>query len=132
MSQSAIAFEIEKIINHEEYNDYTVWNDIALLKTKVPIPLFTDGSNTTINTICLPTSDERYTGSATVSGWGAESEGGMFSDVLQSLDIELFDEQKCIGPFKKKWNNEKMLCAGFLGGGKDACQVINLIILNNL
>lgn len=58
---------------HEDFSKQTLYNDIALLRTKVPISIA--GSSGYINGICLPYDDKDPTGWATVTGWGHTEHG---------------------------------------------------------
>lgn len=58
---------------------------------------------------------------AVVTGWGATSEGGSGSDVLQQAQIEMLSDSSC-GSFYEEYNSRLMTCAGLLEGGRDTCQ----------
>ena len=57
---------------------------------------------------------------ATVAGWGVTSSGGSFPSpfVPHEVDVPVIAAADC--PYSKEDTSE--LCAGFIEGGKDACQ----------
>lgn len=62
---------MEQVINHEDYDSYTLNNDIALLKLSSKATL-----NDQVKPACLPDASNDYDDvNAIVSGWGATSEG---------------------------------------------------------
>lgn len=73
--------------------------------------------------ICLPKQTEAIEYSqknATVAGWGRPlAKSGAGNRILQKLDIPLFYNRKC----KRLMNDltSRMICGGYLEGGKDAC-----------
>ncbi|XP_046808053.1 venom protease-like [Lucilia cuprina] len=87
-----------------------------------------------ISPICMPITPElrqksyvRYT--PFVIGWGKTMEGGTSSNVLQELQIPIYDNQVCRDRYKQQNRlftenqfDRAVLCAGVLSGGKDTCQ----------
>lgn len=64
-----------------------------------------------------------------ISGWGRLLEGGKSSNVLQELQIPVHGNDVCRDRYQKqgkllsnKQFDNKILCAGDLGGGHDSCQ----------
>lgn len=110
---------VDRIISHPQYDENTTNNDIALLHlarpaTGVqPIPWLTAATLAQANPGVL----------ATVTGWGALSEGGAGSDVLQQVQVPVVSNQACNSPNSYGGGiTENMLCAGFAEGGRDSCQ----------
>lgn len=63
------------------------------------------------------------TGDATVTGWGAQSEGGLSSENLLKVTVPIVDNATCNAP--SSYNGAvtpNMLCAGLPQGQKDSCQ----------
>jgi V8-like Glu-specific endopeptidase len=114
-------FKVVEIINHPLFTpgyDY----DIALLKLDRKIDLKSADAPTPI---CLPPAasyKETYVGlSPTVVGWGlADEVAGATTRLLQKLDVPVIDLDRCrkIMPHEL---TDRMLCAGFEDGKKDAC-----------
>ncbi|XP_019621150.1 PREDICTED: transmembrane protease serine 6-like [Branchiostoma belcheri] len=108
------------IIIHASYNQYTVNNDIALIKMNQPVE-FAEGG---INFICLPESGEEFDEHATcyTAGWGL-TEKKVQSHTIQEVKLPIVPHDVCNQP--KSYNSyvtDKMLCAGKMTGGKDTCQ----------
>ncbi|KRX58986.1 Chymotrypsin-C [Trichinella sp. T9] len=114
----AIFFHVKNYVSHFFHED-SLENDIAILRlekwvlfTKYVRPLCLPSAN-----MRLPIGEECY-----AAGWGrtnVEKEEGMLKIVKMRLQMSKF----CPRPFIQ----EKMLCAGNLGGGHDVCnaEIIN-------
>ncbi|XP_055514035.1 transmembrane protease serine 9-like [Leucoraja erinacea] len=111
--------KIEKIIAHENFLNGR--NDVAVLKVDDPI-VYGDY----IRPACLPTPgkfrNEKWA-HCHVTGWGLMEENGRLSRVLQEAAVQLIPLETCQ---QSDWYDhnvdDKMICAGFAGGGIDACQ----------
>lgn len=62
------------------------------------------------------------------SGWGTLFYGGPHSTVLLEVTVPVWNQQKCADAFVDSIFDET-ICAGGHEGGKDACQVIYIIML---
>ncbi|XP_030387453.1 trypsin eta-like [Scaptodrosophila lebanonensis] len=58
---------------------------------------------------------------ATVSGWGDTTEGGFPSTHLQRTQVLVRESEKCQEDYYWRPITDGMLCAGYNGGGHDAC-----------
>ena len=87
-SDEAEEFEVEEVIVHPDYNDYTLDNDIMLLKLKDPTENF---RSIKLNDGSLNTDDLEVT----VAGWGTTSSGGYSSSVLLEADVDVYEESLC-------------------------------------
>lgn len=59
-----------------------------------------------------------------VTGWGTQVEGGPTSSQLQVVYVPLVSLEDCKKAYSDKTGiTERMVCAGYPEGGKDACQV---------
>lgn len=60
---------------------------------------------------------------AMLIGWGTTADGDL-SDTLQQLTVPIMSNQECkrSGYFRFQITN-RMMCAGYLDGGRDSCQV---------
>ncbi|ELK37634.1 Serine protease DESC4 [Myotis davidii] len=112
---------IKNIIIHENYHYPAHENDIAIVNLSSPI-LYTSN----IRRVCLP--DANHTlppnSDVVVTGWGTSKPDGTIPNILQKGAVKIIDNKTC--------NSENvysgvitpgMLCAGFLRGKVDACQV---------
>lgn len=84
--------------------------------------------------MCLPISEPLLSRSFVsynpfVAGWGRVQEGGRSSNVLQQLQIEVLDNEKCREQYRRQSKlvsdnqfGSAVLCAGNLAGGQDSCQ----------
>ncbi|XP_066603122.1 venom serine protease Bi-VSP-like [Prorops nasuta] len=116
---------IEKKIPHPQYNPTTIVNDVAILRLQQEVPF-----SRNLHPICLPVTEEMRTRSLVrtfpfIAGWGAKSFNGPSSSRLLEAQIPVVDMQECKEAFKSFKNtviDERVICAGFRQGGKDACQ----------
>ena len=116
-------YQVSEIVRHENYkiNLFGIPNnDIAVLKLKTPIdlakiarpvPLFDKGEKAMEGV------------SATISGWGALSEGGKTPAVLQTVEVPMIRKSVCSEAYLL-WGGvpEGQICAAYPAGGKDTCQ----------
>ena len=103
-------FHIKSIKIHENWNDETYENDIAIIKLSKRATL-----NKSIWPIALPQSSSEYTNTrAFVLGWGTIYFGGPLSDVLQEVNLRIWDNPTCKENYEMldKVVTENMLCAG--------------------
>ncbi|KAM7357438.1 venom serine protease Bi-VSP-like [Cochliomyia hominivorax] len=124
-----VDINVVRIEKHPDYYKPSGRNDIAVLYLERNVE-FSD----TISPICMPTSPQlrqktyvRY--NPFVIGWGKTMEGGTPSNVLQELQIPIYENQICRDRYKQKklliaenQFDEAVICAGVLSGGKDTCQ----------
>lgn len=73
----------------------------------------------------LPVLNQDYAAGdlAYVSGWGTLSEGGSSSTQLQVVEVPLVSLAECRSAYGSSSITDRMVCAGYPEGGKDACQV---------
>ncbi|XP_069084289.1 ovochymase-1 isoform X2 [Pleurodeles waltl] len=108
---------------HEDFNERTFDYDIALIRLNDSLVY-----NDYVREICLP-SKNRVVAPSTVcvvTGWGSQAEGNRSVCRLQQLQLPVMDWNICRDVYFSEHFGvqltKRMLCAGFLGGGKDACQ----------
>ncbi|KAL0868195.1 hypothetical protein ABMA27_007736 [Loxostege sticticalis] len=112
-------------IKHEEYSPTAFTNDIGILVLDKEMS-FTD----LIRPICIPKdselrarSFENYT--PIIAGWGDTEFRGPSASHLQALQLPVLSNDFCANAYKNYKNqriDERVLCAGYKVGGKDACQ----------
>merc|ERR1712071_688876 len=71
---------VSKVILHEDYDSWTIYNDICLLELSGEA----DFSSSVLGAISLPSDGKEYSAgtACTVSGWGTTSEGGSLGTTL--------------------------------------------------
>ena len=74
---------VSKVLNHEDYDSWTITNDICMLHLDGSADL----SSSVIDTISIPSSGQEYPSGhmCTVSGWGTTSEGGSLARALMKV-----------------------------------------------
>ncbi|XP_045134072.1 trypsin-1-like [Portunus trituberculatus] len=107
---------LSKIIQHEDYNGFTISNDISLLQFSKPLNF-----NDRVKGIGLQSKKE-YMGDCVVSGWGTLNEGGHSPSKLQYVEVPTVSDAYCRDAYGKNEIDDSMICAGVSEGGKDACQ----------
>ncbi|NXP43435.1 ACRO protein, partial [Heliornis fulica] len=84
---------IRQLIVHEQYNNVTQKDDIALLKLDQPVEC-----NNYVQLACVPDAWLRVSqlGTCYISGWGATTtRSGELTDVLQEAQVNLIDLHLC-------------------------------------
>uniref|UniRef100_A0A4W6E1P8 Peptidase S1 domain-containing protein n=1 Tax=Lates calcarifer TaxID=8187 RepID=A0A4W6E1P8_LATCA len=118
----AQSLAVEQIVYHARYRPKGLDYDIALMKLAIPLKFSSIGL---VEPICLPNHGEDFAEGTMcwISGWGA-TEGDETSVVLRSAMVPLLSTKTCNQPevyhgYISSW----MICAGYLEGGIDSCQV---------
>lgn len=127
---------VEQIVMHDDFSRYdnltasqmkssanTNNADIALLKLKNDIQW-----SELVWPVCFPDRESgNFSGhDATVIGWGKLSEKSEdFSNELQKVKLNIIDNKVCQNWFRQAGRempiDDRIICAGFKTGGKDAC-----------
>jgi len=111
--------KVTEAITHPNWDDRNIVRyDIAILRLSESINF-----NDAVQPICIPASGASYADNAKflVSGWGALQEGGWGSDVLMQLVAPHISTRTC-QKYLGSSVHDKVICAGYLEGGKDSCQ----------
>ncbi|XP_063538591.1 serine proteinase stubble-like isoform X1 [Cydia strobilella] len=116
---------IKTLIKHQEYSPKSFTNDIGILVLSRNVQ-FTN----LIQPICIPRSGdlrsrsyENYT--PLIAGWGDTEFRGPSATHLQVLQLPVVSNDFCVqaySAYKAQVIDQRVLCAGFKKGGKDACQ----------
>ncbi|XP_044742841.1 serine proteinase stubble-like [Chrysoperla carnea] len=125
---SPVDIKIERKIQHPDYRQGVVYNDIGLIILEQPV-IF----NKYIRPICLPSiTDNDYTGEVLyLAGWGPDRKGGPPSSILKYATVEIFNNTYCNEIFDSanittrnvpKGIISTQICAGDKNGKKDACE----------
>ncbi|XP_076048101.1 trypsin-1-like [Oratosquilla oratoria] len=106
--------KVTRIILHQHYDSFSMYNDIALLEIESPLSF-----NEYVNSIPLETSEA--SGDCEVTGWGAICEGCLSPVKLQKVSVPIISDAKCRQAYGTSEILDSMICAGG-EGGKDSCQ----------
>ncbi len=111
------SFKPAKVIAHSGYSSSTLDYDFALIQL--------DGHSSfkpiALNDVTIEIPEGSNIESVT-SGWGYTKEGGWnLSQVLQKVTVPLVNQETCNQAYRNGVT-DRMICAGFPEGGKDACQ----------
>ena len=116
-------YQAENIYLHPAYDNWTFDNDIALIQVSTAITAAKTASidllRSSNESSLLSDFDE-----VIVAGWGTTSSGGTTSSNLLKVSVDVQYPSTCransdYGPSEI---TDNMICAGVMGGGKDACQ----------
>ncbi|OCT75682.1 hypothetical protein XELAEV_18030866mg [Xenopus laevis] len=111
---------IGKWIQHEDFDNGTNKNDIALIQLNEPVE-FSDY----IQPACLPPESSKVYNmdDCYVAGWGVlEEEYKTKTSILHEASVELIDNQRCNrSNWYNGWIKDYNLCAGHEQGGSDVC-----------
>lgn len=110
---------VSEVIEHPQYNNITLENDIVILKLAVPI-IYSDARQPVV----LPTPNFVVTPgrNSTLAGWGTmQWNTNQFPNILQAVDVTNLSDQECIDIYPlEEIFTESTFCAG--DRGRDACQ----------
>ena len=126
---------VVRVTPHEKYRPWTTSDDIALLKLDKPIQF-----STWVRPVCLPSRILARTildgKTVTVSGWGTTRSQGGLPNKLNEVDVRVFTNTECRRNYEQLRGDffgnvprgqNSFLCAGSRAGGKDSCQVSNIV-----
>lgn len=118
-SEGGQLIKVKKVIQHPKYNPKLTDYDVSILILEKPLTYLFK-----VHPIELSKeSADDYTGkNAIVSGWGFKHEGEGPSYQLQKLEVPVLPHSTCERLYKNLFT-DRMMCAGFVKGGHDSCQV---------
>lgn len=111
---------MKRIIQNPKYDKKSVDYDISILELSEKLQY-----SSSIQPVNLPEFNAKLPeGTESVcTGWGARRENGASSTRLQTVTVPLVSHEVCKDSYGNNAITDRMICAGFLEGGKDACQV---------
>jgi trypsin len=113
-------YRVLNVINHPLYDEDTTDYDIALLELAEPIVI---NENTAAIELAEEDEDAMVDDLAIVSGWGDTKSFGDDKNLLRSAEVPIFDQELCAHLNKDHGVlTDRMICAGYLAGGRDSCQ----------
>jgi hypothetical protein len=80
---------VSAMLAHQSYDDYFLYNDIALVSLETPIKF-----NSFVQPACLPNAYDIFKGDATISGWGQQRRENRFKPVSTYNQPKLREESK--------------------------------------
>lgn len=110
--------QVFAIHSHPSYSPRTTDYDVSVLRLSGAISLGYSAAP-----IELTTSSPSAGTNALTSGWGTTSEGGSPSSQLRAVTVPIVSYEECDNAYGFNAITDRMICAGFPNGGKDACQV---------
>ncbi len=127
LEQTGTVKYVKRIIMHENYDDYTLDNDIGLIELTTSV--------TDVNPINLNSTASLAVGqSAWSAGWGNTSiTSEVYPNELMEVLLPIIGSNDCDNAYPGEIT-ENHICAGYLNGTKDTCQGDSggpLIIENN-
>jgi len=103
---------VSKIWVHEQYDDQTTANDIAVIRLTKPVTI-----SDKVNIICLPGPEAKIANDTVwVSGWGRTAAGGDSSPILKQTYMHTMGTA-CSIYGRSQFSVEKQICAGKHGVG---------------
>ncbi|XP_061397818.1 trypsin eta-like [Musca vetustissima] len=106
-----------KWIHHASYSEWTVDYDIAV----IIIDDVFDFNHPLIKPIEIRESRPANGRLVTVTGWGYEAENGPSTKGLSEVEVPVVGNDQCGSLHGAGEITERMICAGYLSGGKDSC-----------
>lgn len=104
---------IKRLINHPQYDDWTMEHDIALIELDAPV----DYPPVALGSPDLEAEDTPLA----VAGWGTTEEGGWGPDEPLKVTVPVVSNTECDSSYPDQITSG-MMCAGTAAGGKDSCQ----------
>ncbi|XP_015431215.1 PREDICTED: trypsin-2-like [Dufourea novaeangliae] len=111
-------YGVKNIIRHPQYNSQTIDYDIALLEIDGEIKF-----SPTVQPVKLTSAEPSTNKLVDITGWGALREGGSTSSQLMKVSVPIVARNKCQEHYSRYGTiTTRMICAGYVQGGKDSCQ----------
>lgn len=115
-----VVIQVQKIIQHEQFDYFTIDYDFSLLRLVKSIKF-----NELISAVALPEQDEAVDDETLciVSGWGNTQNTQESREKLRAAYVPSVNQDEC----KNAYGNfggisDRMICAGYKKGQVDACQ----------
>lgn len=115
-----VVVKVEKILQHEKFDYSKIDFDFSLLKLAEPLTF-----SKQISPIALPSQDEPVEDDSLcfVTGWGNTQNSQESRDKLRAAFVPSVNQEECNTAYESFGGvTDRMICAGYKVGGKDACQ----------
>lgn len=109
--------KIDKTLIHPRYDTSNDDYDVGIIILRQSLVL-----SDKVAPIRLPNRPVRNGEIAVATGWGHTKENGATSKVLQAVELPIISSDVCSLLFDGI--TDRMICAGYVTGGYDTCQVI--------
>uniref|UniRef100_A0A182WYK2 trypsin n=1 Tax=Anopheles quadriannulatus TaxID=34691 RepID=A0A182WYK2_ANOQN len=121
-NQGGQIVNVEESIRHPLYDEQLIIDyDVSLLRLEQCLTF-----SPNVQAIRLPMQDEFFQDGTVcvVSGWGATQNPVESSDRLRATDVPLVNHAVCQTAYISAASTitDRMICAGYFSGGRDACQ----------
>ncbi|MFI5840589.1 S1 family peptidase [Catenuloplanes sp. NPDC051500] len=113
-SSSRVTRTSTYVYRSPNFNSSTYANDWALIKLASPV--------TGLSTLPIATTTAYNSGTFTVAGWGAATEGGAQQRYLLKASVPFVSDSSCSSSYPGEIVASAMICAGYNQGGVDTCQ----------
>lgn len=120
-----VSVSLETYYQHPKFNSWSMDYDISILHFASALSF-----STSVGSVPLPAPNQAFTADtqAIVTGWGGTSEGAYYLPwLLRGAKIPLVSREDCKAVYRGYKITDRMICAGFLEGGKDFCQVRSIV-----
>ncbi|KAL9702285.1 hypothetical protein quinque_005803 [Culex quinquefasciatus] len=110
---------VKRVIQHPQYNPNTIDYDFALLELEQPVQLSEE-----FFAVELPEQDQEVEDGQLlqVSGWGYTQNPSESNEALRATNVPAVSQEECRESYGTNQITDRMICAGYQAGGKDACQ----------
>lgn len=119
-SNGGIVMQVVAIHQHKQYSPSNIDYDYSILELGENIPF-----DETMQPIALPAQDEDVKDGTIleVSGWGNTQSATESNRVLREARVPKVNDEDCDEAYSGYGGiTDRMICAGYKEGGKDACQ----------
>ena len=115
-SENSESFTVVEQVKHPSYGGGSIDYDYMMVKLS---------GSSTFSPVVLDNGDSSVElatdfSEATVMGWGTTSSGGFISNVLLSVDVDVYGKASCISAYGASKITDRMFCAA--APNKDSCQ----------
>lgn len=124
-NSGGVEIPVEAVFQHEKFDANTFDYDIAILKLKEELTF-----NDIIKSIDVVPADYVIEENvlATVAGYGALGPKGPIAKSLQKVQLPLITTETCQKIYGADYITDRMFCAGYVDGVRDACPVSSSFI----
>lgn len=120
-NSGGVVIQVEEVFQHPDFDYWEIDYDITVLRLASNLTF-----STAIASIALPVANQELPEGllAVVTGWGTTSEGSSSLPLqLQYVQVPIVSLATCRAAYGTSAVTDRMLCAGYTEGGRDACQV---------